>query len=322
MIQYLLGELPADDSDRFEERYFTNHEAFEHLLAVKAELIDRYLHRRLSKEETDRFESFFLQSPNHRREVAIVRSLLSADAEAKAFAVSQVVVKAKLASWFKQLFGALPARGGLVAGALAVLLMAGFAWLIIDNRRTRAELAALRAESIEREQELRQLVAILQSQSSTTMPTPTPTVSPSPNVSPSLRPSSGRELSRSAVFAITLAPGQARTAGTLPELIVPVDATNQADLSAATRKIRLRLLLTDQYPDYGSYAVALKNEGGRTMQTRAGLRVISTPSGQAIEVEFSANQLKSGEYAATLSGLPAPGRREEIADYPFRIVKL
>ncbi|MGH9799734.1 MAG: hypothetical protein ACRD82_05165, partial [Blastocatellia bacterium] len=291
----------------FEERYFTDDEVFDRLLIVKADLIDRCLHGQLSEEQANKFESFFLQSHDHRHEVALVRSLLNQNSAAKPFAAPPAAVKVERASWMERLFGASPAWARLAAGMLAALLIAGFVWMMMDNRRMRAELNALRAQqqtATRREQELRQSLAALQTQSQAPMQTPILTTSPTPDSSPSPR----KESLLASVFPITLAPGQSRNSGASQEERVP----------AGMRKIQLRLLL-DQDFDYSRYAVALKNASDRTIQTRAGLRVTSNSSGDAIEVEFSADKLKSGDYTATLSGIPAKGRMEEIADYHFRI---
>jgi hypothetical protein len=142
MMRYLLEELPAEETDRFEERYFTDDETFDRLLMVKSDLIDRYLHGQLDKEETDKFESFFLQAPSHRQEVALVRSLLKMESTARLFAAPPAIVPNEPASLIEKIFGALPAWGRrLAAGTFAALLIVGFAWLLIANRRMQNELS-------------------------------------------------------------------------------------------------------------------------------------------------------------------------------------
>ncbi len=309
MIRYLLGDLSAAETDRFEERYFTDDEVFDRLLIVKADLIDHYLHGQLDEKQASKFESFFLQSPDHQREVALVRSLLNQNSPVKPFVTPPAAAKGERASWvnkwMSKTFGASPTWARPAAAAFAALLIAAFAWLAVDNRRMRAELNTLRAQqqiAITREQELRQSLAALQSPSPLPAQTPSALASPTPNGLPSPR----KESLFASVFPITLAPGQSRTAGDLPEHSIPADV----------HKIRLRLLL-DRDLGYGRYVVALKNASDNIIQTRTAQRA----SGDAIEVEFSADKLKSRDYAATLSGIPAKGQPEEIADYPFRIVR-
>ncbi|MFN0112099.1 MAG: hypothetical protein ACKVZH_24820 [Blastocatellia bacterium] len=304
MIRYLLGELSPEQTDRFEEQYFTDDETFDRLLLTKADLIDLYLHGQLDERQATNFESFFLKSPDNQHEVTLVRSLMKMGSEA---------ARKEPAPWtekIEKLFGLWPVRARVAAMAFAALLILISGWLMIANRRMSAELEALRAEqqiAARREQELRQSLAALQSQSLTPTPTPTfpkPTVSPSPRVESLL----------AMVFPLTLTPGQSRDSGELPELKIPVDALNQ---TGQTRRIKLKLLLVRNF-GYSSYSVALKNSSDRTIQTRARLRITSSQSSDAIVVEFSADKLQSGKYSARLSGA---GRKEELADYYFRIVR-
>ena len=143
IIRYLLGELSAEETDRFEEKYFTDDETFDRLFVVRTDLIDRYLHGRLSKEQTVKFENFFLQSPDHRREVVLMRSLLNPTEPAL---TGQRTVKFQQASWQEKLFGAGPAWVRVAAVAFGTLLLVGCFLLLIANRRMHVELNALREQ--------------------------------------------------------------------------------------------------------------------------------------------------------------------------------
>lgn len=314
MIRYLLGELSSEQTDRFEEQYFTDDQTFDRLLLTKADLIDRYLHGQLDEQRTGNFESFFLKSPDHQREVSLVRSLMKLGSEA---------ARNEPVPWsekIEKLFGLWPVWARVAATAFAALLILISGWLIVANWRMRAELNSLRAEqqtAAKLEQELRQSLAELQSQGSTPTQTPISPTFPTPAVSPSPRAES---LLAMVIAYIELTPGQSRSAGVLPELIVPVDATSQVHLPPAAHKIRLKLFLGRDF-GYLSYAVALKNASGRTIQTRAGLRATPSSSGDAIVVEFSADKLQPNEYSATLSVIAAKGRKTELADYYFRVVR-
>lgn len=323
MIRYLLGELSEDQTDRLEEQYFTDDETFDRLLIAKADLIDHYLHGQLDEEQTNQFESFFLKSPDHCREVAVVRSLIKTGSTAST-TVPETVVQNEPASWIKLMFGALPANR-LLAGACALLLVAGCVWLAMDNRRMHSELEALRAgqqTAIQRERELRELLATLQTQSPVTTETPSLPI-PKTTATPNASPSPGRESLLAAnipPIEIELTPGQSRSSGTLPILKIPDEVSNQTGQPVRPHKIKLKLYL-DRNFGYTSYAVKLKSSDGGNVQTRSGLHVISKPSGDVIEVEFSADKLEKGEYTATLSGVPAKGRKGEIYEYHFRIVR-
>jgi hypothetical protein len=70
MIRYLLGELPESSTNKFEERLLGDVAAFESLSAVEAELIDAYVHGRLSEGRRSRFEQRFFASPMQREKIA------------------------------------------------------------------------------------------------------------------------------------------------------------------------------------------------------------------------------------------------------------
>jgi len=70
MIRYLLGELPESTAHTFEEGLLRDGATFESLSAVEADLIDAYVHGRLSATRRSRFEQRFFASPMQREKVA------------------------------------------------------------------------------------------------------------------------------------------------------------------------------------------------------------------------------------------------------------
>jgi hypothetical protein len=301
MIKYLLGQLSEPETTYFEEQYFTNDEVFDRLLAVKAELIDRYVHKQLDASQTQAFEEFFLKSPNHVREVELVRALIELT---QSPTTPQSAVAAQQISWMKKLFAPWPLGVRLAAGTFMTFLIGGSVWMVCDNWQLRAELNALRAEqqtALAHEQELRKRLAFLQSQILAPNQSPVPATNPPGNDAPS--PRKNHDV---ATVLATLTPGLTRNS-------VPA---NQVQLQTETEILKLRLLLDRDF-GYRSYAIALKTSGGRTIQTRSGLRV----SGEAIEVEFSAGKLVPADYIVTLSGINAKNQPDELSDYAFRIVR-
>lgn len=293
MFQYLLGELPLVEAERFEEKYFTDDNSFDQLLAVKSNLIDRYLHGQLDEKQTDRFESYFLKSRDHQHEVAVMRSLIELSSESEA-AVNPLL---------ERLFGVWPVWGKLVAAGLAVLLIAGSIWLLMENRRMQAELETIRAQqqtAAARELELQQRLAVLQAQSPLPAQSPVVIASPVPKTSPS----PGQNSPLASFFAIALTPGQSRNDGTSSEHIVP----------AKTLNLHILLSLPPGIA-YQSYSVALKHKN-KTIH-RSDLQA----SNDVVEAVFEANKLKPGEYIVLLSGIHAKGKAHVIADYQFRLAR-
>lgn len=67
MVNYLLGELPEEEQLRLEERFFTDDEYYQQLLALEDELLYDYAAGGLSSEQRVKFEQRFLSSPQARR---------------------------------------------------------------------------------------------------------------------------------------------------------------------------------------------------------------------------------------------------------------
>src|SRR5215471_11709147 len=76
MSRYLLGELPEEEQVRMEERFFTDDELYQQLLALEDELKYEYAQGGLSAEQRRAFERRFLQTAAERRKVAVAGSVL------------------------------------------------------------------------------------------------------------------------------------------------------------------------------------------------------------------------------------------------------
>jgi len=69
--RYLLGDLPDEQAQRFEEEFFADDEQFSELLAAEDDLIDAFLEKRLSAADRQRFESRFLTTERGRQKIAL-----------------------------------------------------------------------------------------------------------------------------------------------------------------------------------------------------------------------------------------------------------
>lgn len=75
MTRYLLGQLSEQEQLRMEEEFFTNEETMAQLLVVEDDLIDDYARGTLSTAERERFERFFLASPQRQQRVAFATAV-------------------------------------------------------------------------------------------------------------------------------------------------------------------------------------------------------------------------------------------------------
>lgn len=73
--QYLLGKLTDDSQQKVEQRLLTEDDLFEELGIAEAELIDEYHAKKLSNDERERFEQYFLATPERQQKVRFSRTL-------------------------------------------------------------------------------------------------------------------------------------------------------------------------------------------------------------------------------------------------------
>src|SRR5262249_47518718 len=74
IVQYLLGSLSEEETERFDELCFVDDEFAERLSAVENDLVDNYVRGELSGRKLERFDSYYLASPRRREKVKIARS--------------------------------------------------------------------------------------------------------------------------------------------------------------------------------------------------------------------------------------------------------
>jgi anti-sigma factor RsiW len=171
MIRYLLGDVPEDEQIRIEERFFTDDEYFEQLLALEDDLIDDYVNGELTDRERKQFEEYFLASPTRRQRVEFAKTFMRAGSlPALAEIAMPGEARPEPVPWWRNVMVFWRAQGPLRRFALAasVVLALGGSWLIVDTMRLRnqvEQLQAERGESQRREQELLQHIARLSQES-------------------------------------------------------------------------------------------------------------------------------------------------------------
>jgi anti-sigma factor RsiW len=97
MHRYLLGELPEEEQEKLEARYFADDELFELLLVIEDDLLDRYARGNFSEHERKRLERHFLQSQARRKRLMFTEALM------KHLAALAQDVRRERTSWWRQL---------------------------------------------------------------------------------------------------------------------------------------------------------------------------------------------------------------------------
>jgi anti-sigma factor RsiW len=153
MIRYLLGDVPEDEQIRIEERFFTDDEYFEQLLALEDDLIDDYVNGELTDREREQFEEYFLASPTRRQRVEFAKTFMRAGSlPALAEIAMPGEARPEPVPWWRNVMvfwraQSLPRRFALAA---SVVLVLGGSWLIVDTMRLRNQVEQLQAEEFQR----------------------------------------------------------------------------------------------------------------------------------------------------------------------------
>ena len=300
-MEYLLGEMPEQEQEQFEARYFADDELFEQVAIAKEELIDRYVRGQLDARKQGQFENRLDQSPPLRQEVAFARSLRQALSESPS-KVKAGTDSSQNQSWQSWLSPFLP-RAWAWAALLLVIGIGGLGWLWRENHKMRMELTAFQAKQAaqsQREKELQEQVAELRGQK---LPTPPPDIMPSQSPSPA-PPGDG------VFFAINLT--SAMRSGQEPETF---------RLPAKTGRVRLRIFL-DFQPQPRSCRVTLQAVDGQQIALRTA-RAEYKNDGYVIETDLPAALFKPGEYIAVVNATKAATtgayRQIVVNEYGFRV---
>jgi hypothetical protein len=325
IIQYLLGSLPEEETERVEELSFIDDEFAVRLSAAENDLIDAYVRGKLSGEKLERFNSHYLASPKRRKKVKTAK-VFHAYAE-NAVATGQVVLapgspqtdakSVKPSPHLRRLPFTFP-RLALTAAAVLVLL--GVGWLVFELSRLRSQIDQAQATRIALEQREKELQGLLEQQrlASSAIEKELEQVREEKErverqialerqIAGSKSPSSPANLN--ILPFILTAP--ARTAGQVAAITIP-SGTDFVVLQAE--------LEPDDYP---SYNAELLYQPGKISAGWKRERLKSRALGESrvIDIVIPANLLKSREYLLAVTGISDRGVAEGERGYPFRIVK-
>ena len=296
MVRYLLGDLPAEEEARIEDRAFADRDYMGALDAAEADLIDAYVRGELSQAERRGFENRFLTSPQRRRKVEFARSLARiADATAAEEGVILKPPSARL-SLLGMLRGWNPAlQFGL--GLAALVAVAGASWFMVENRSIRSQMAALETQQRDletREEQLRRQLSEEQNRAGT--------------LAEELqkRPTPGAP----AFASLVLLPGLSRA------------ETNRAQLALKPSEQLARIeILLEPRDDFPRFTAELRTGRGDEVLARSNLSRRRTAAGYVVAFDVPTSALETADYELTLKGVTSDGRAQDLGFYYFRVNK-
>jgi hypothetical protein len=285
-IRFLLGEMSAEERERFEDQSIKDDELFQSVAETENDLIDLYAMGALSEPERERLERSFLADPDRRNRLPFARALVAlspreASAPVHEPSASQNPPHASL-RWISL---AQP-----LAAAVLLGMVVGVSWLLFANHALRAELQAAHQQQATAVQEaagLRQQVDVLTSELNT----------------------AGQHVSSDQdSVSFTLTADASRGSGETARLAMPSTAAFAV------------LHLVFPADTFSSYHVFAETAGGKQVweQEQAGSARIGAQN-KEIVIALPAELLKPGDYVLRITG--GNGHKtEDVTAYSFRVL--
>ena len=290
-VKYLLGHLTEEEQVEVEDRAFADDDYRSSLEGTEADLVDAYVRGELSSADRLSFEVRFLTVPERRRKVEFARALAAIASEP----ALQESPAARRPSFLRTFWEWSPAFQ-FAAGMVALMVVAGGAWLVSENAASRSRVAALEGERRDfeaREQRLRQQLSEEQARSAALA---------AQNRSPS-------EADRAPLIAsLVLLPGVSRSQSRVEQLVLSP--------SAQIARIEIQLEPRDDFP---RFRAELRTKGGDEVLSQGNLQKRKSASGFTVSIDVPATALVGGEYEIALKGLAADRTSQDVGFYYFAV---
>ena len=138
---FLLGALPAAETARIEQRFFSDTDFFERLCAIEEDLVCQFLKGELSPPDRELFEDRLNRSEDLRRKTEMARSIIAVLDRKPSAPPHSAPAAARARSWWQ-----LRDWGRPLAFSAALASLAFIAWLLIVNTGLRKRIDGLQAE--------------------------------------------------------------------------------------------------------------------------------------------------------------------------------
>lgn len=152
IIAYLLGVMPEDERERFEEECFSNEDWPEELGRVEEELVEDYLRGELTPEQSRLFKLNYLTTTDRQERfvgsAAMLRYADEQQATPRSFTAATPVEPVSV-GWWRGLWGGRP-WAGAAAAVLVIMFVGGLAWWFARPRSPAAVALALNVSRSDR----------------------------------------------------------------------------------------------------------------------------------------------------------------------------
>jgi hypothetical protein len=320
LVRYILGLLPEDETERLDEASIADDAVAERLRIVEDDLVDAYVRGTLDRATLERFETYYLSSPERREHVRFAASLVrvvdraapagagnraasgtpSATQSAGATATGVASTRSVIRAWV---------LSGLAAAA--VLLIAASAALLYETTRLSRGLSAAQQQSAALDQRAHELERQLEDERRSAAAAASELThvrgSGAESASQSGAGRSGAAAPAPA-FALVLLP-QTRAIGPIATLAMSPGADRVAfDLRLETN-------------DFSEYQIGLRDPATNDIIWRSEWIAPHTSADQpSVSLTIPAGLLKAQHYAIELTGHGGAGTGQVVGSYAFQIV--
>jgi hypothetical protein len=328
LVRYVLGLLPDDQTELLDEASIADDDVAARLRVVEDDLVDGYVRGTLDAATLNRFESYYLSSPERREHVRFASSLIRAVDRAapradkrpleqpapgrpsESDAPLRVGEAAGLGN--VQASGAASARRGLMAGlaAAAALLLAASASLLYQTGRLSRGLDQAQHESAALDRRTQELEQQLANQRAVNAETASRLARARESVPGSTSTPLNRANATTGLpaFALVLLP-QTRAIGPISTLA----------LSPGAERVAFDLQLETN--DFPQYQVGLRDPATNGIIWRSDWMAPSPHADQAtVAIVIPATLLKPQHFSIELRGREAGGGGQVVGSYAFQIV--
>ncbi len=333
--RYLLDEASDDERIAIEERFMKDDAAYDEMLAVEAELFYEYQENELTPSERSVFDRKFLGTSEGRDRLAFAAAFLETTADIareRSFAAvpeAQPGILRSIAAFFS--FGK-AMQFGIAAAALVVTL--GVIGLVIQNQRTRNDVAAAQqkaeTERLERDAQIAekqrqqkeiddQLAAEREKKTldnERIKELENEKIKLQNDINERRRksetaPNVSRPGGQSIIASLIISPGHFTRSDGVP--------MNNVKLSPAATELRMSLILKNvgEYTSYNTVVSLVDND--QIIQSKTGLKPSGKGSARQLNLNIPAKSLKRADYEIILNGTTKTGQIEPITSYYFSV---
>lgn len=346
--EYLLGSLSDAETERFDERSFTDEEFADALKVAENDLVDAYIHNELTGVMLEKFKIHYLASPRSREKVEFAKAFQVyaktniEETPAKVPTVIETKPKRIFAGFFSNILTIpRPAwQWGFAFTALALLFFGG--WLWRENSRQQSEMSQANAnreqlrqresEIAEREKQLQGEITNRRSENSDTERKLARVREERAQLEQQIKQQTREqqllaeqkklaEQERIAQTPPPISPNRVSVASFIltPSLRGGGDLQT-VSIPAQTTAIAMRLEL--EADDYAVYRAVLRDQAdNRILWQSSKLKSKSGGENKRLDIGFPANLLKNQIYSIEVSGVSTDGTAETISNYSFRVVR-